>query len=647
MCGIVGIVNLRERERIPVELIRGMADTMIHRGPDSSGTFVDDRIALGHRRLEIIDLTDTGRQPMFDLTGRVGIVYNGEVYNYLELRRELEAKGHRFRSNSDTEVMLNAYLEWGIGCLDRFNGMFAFALYDTKNGCVYVARDRIGIKPLYFSLYDDRLIFASEIKGILKYQGFRTSENINALSSYLSYRYPIGEQTLFSNIKSLTPGCYLRIRGHDVTKVQYWELPVIAEREDRGEEFYQRGVRDLLAGSVRYQMRSDVPIGAYLSGGLDSSVTVALMSGFTREPVKTFTIGFDEPGYNEFAYAKQVSDRYRTDHHEITLSSSDYIDSMVKLIRYKDAPLGVPNEPALYVMSRELKKYITVVLSGEGADEIFGGYGRIFRSPYDYQRMKSPAGPSHIVNAGSDTLLRGNLEKLYGGRSFASEQEHFMFLYNYTSWEDKKHLLHHDVVAALDHDKYLDDIWATEFAKVGSLDMYDKYMWMFEKMHIVGLLHRVDMTTMATSVEARVPYIDHRLVEFAFTIPAHYKLKWKSAEDEAAAAVCNSEQISERYDIPKYILKKTFDGDLPEEVVWRKKMGFPVPVHKWLGSDFNTFAKEILLDDRAARRRLYNSENVEAALNDRTLFAEHKFGLKIWMLVNMELWHRAYMDHAN
>ena len=647
MCGIVGIVNLKHNRRVPIELIRDMADTMIHRGPDDSGTFVDDRLALGHRRLTVIDLSESGRQPMFDITGRAGIVFNGEVYNYVELRKLLETKGYRFQSQTDTEVMLNTYLEWGIKCLDRFNGMFGFAIYDRNDGTVYVARDRIGIKPLYYSLHDGTLIFASEIKAILKYPGFSASENMNALSSYLSYRYPIGEETLFANIKSLSPGCYLQVTGPDVKKIRYWELPIVAGKEDNGEDYYRNRLRELLASAVHYQMRSDVPIGAYLSGGLDSSITVALMSGFTQEPVKTFTIGFDEPGYNEFAFAKQVSDRYKTDHHEITLSSGDYIESMVKLIGYKDAPLGVPNEPALYVMSKELKKYITVVLSGEGADEIFGGYGRIFRSPYDYRRMKSLEKSGLISGKASDTLLRSNLHELYKDRQFGSEQEHFMFLYNYTSWEDKEQLLHPDVVTALDHDKYLDHIWATEFAKVASLDMYDKYMWMFEKIHIVGLLHRVDMTTMATSVEARVPYIDHRLVEFAFTIPTPYKLKWKSDADQAAASGYNSEQISERYDIPKYILKKTFEPDLPQEVVWRKKMGFPVPVHKWLGSDFNKFAKDILLDDRARRRNLYNSRNVEAALNNQGLFSEHKFGLKMWMLVNVELWHRAYMDHHN
>ena len=647
MCGIVGIINLGNNAPVPVELVRDMASTMTHRGPDGSGEFVDHRVAFGHRRLKVIDLTDAGKQPMFDVSENIGIVYNGEIYNYVELRKILEAKGYRFRSHTDTEVILNAYLEWGIRCLAELNGMFAFALYDRRDGSVYVVRDRIGIKPVYYSRHDGKLIFASEVKGILRYPAFIYSGDLTAISSYLSYRYPIGGRTMFSNIHSLSPGCYLEVRGGEVSERRYWELPVVTDKEDLGEEHYRNRIQELLSDAVRIQMRSDVPIGAYLSGGLDSSITVALMSGFTREPVKTFTIGFDEPGYNEFSYARQVAARYRTDHHEITLSSRDYVSSMIKLIRFKDAPLGVPNEPALYVMSRELKKFITVVLSGEGADEIFGGYGRIFRSPYDFLRMKALQTGANGGDPATDPLLQSNLAALYGENRFDSELEHFLFLYNYVGWEDKVRLLHPDVITALDHDRPLHDVWAPEFEKVAALDSYDKYMWLFEKMHIVGLLQRVDMTTMATSVEARVPYIDHRLVEFALSIPAQYKLKWKSEADEAAASHYNSTQISEQYDIPKYILKKSFETHLPPEVVWRKKVGFPVPVHQWLGREFNQFAREILLDDRAKRRNLYNVQNIEASLGDQKLFAEHKFGLKIWMLVNIELWHREYMDHEN
>ncbi|MFQ5453713.1 MAG: asparagine synthase (glutamine-hydrolyzing), partial [Candidatus Zixiibacteriota bacterium] len=339
MCGIVGAVNLSNKRRMREEDITRMAETMVHRGPDDSGIFVDDRIALGHRRLTIIDLSSLGRQPMIDSTGKVTIVYNGEIYNYIEIKEILLKKGYVFNSNTDTEVILNAYLEYGIECLVQFNGMFAFALYDKRNDKVFVVRDRIGIKPLYYTQRDGRLIFSSEIKGILKYPDFKTSVNLNGVSSYLSCRYPIRENTLFENISSLLPGNYLEISAEKVTRKQYWDMPVCEEKEDRGEEYYLRHVHSLLETAVKYRMRSDVPFGAYLSGGLDSSIIVAMMSKFTDEPVKTFTIGFDVKGYNEFDYARLVADRYQTNHFEITLSSKHYIDNMIKLIRYKDSPL--------------------------------------------------------------------------------------------------------------------------------------------------------------------------------------------------------------------------------------------------------------------------------------------------------------------
>lgn len=644
MCGLAGAVNLTDRGPMPSVDLERMTAGITHRGPDDSGTYIDDSIALGHRRLIIIDLTTQGRQPMFDESGQVGIVYNGEIYNYLELREELKSCGCSFRSNTDTEVVLKAYLEYGVDCLNLFNGMFAFAVYDRVNRRTFLARDRIGIKPLYYAEFDGRLLFGSEIKVILEYPGFKARANLDGVSSYLSYRYPIGDMTLFEGIRSLLPGHYLEIADGQVTRKQYWDLPVFEERPDRGEAFYIERIRALLESAVRLRMRSDVPLGAYLSGGLDSSVIVALMSRFSERPVKTFTIGFEEEGFNEFNYAAMVAEKYATDHHEILLGSGDYIDTMMELIRYKDAPLGVPNEPALHIMSRELKKHITVVLSGEGADEIFGGYGRIFRSPYDFQRLRELAGRGEASDDDAARTLRENLALKYHGRRFDSELDHFLHLYNYNSWADREQFLHGDALDRLDRDQRLRDIFGAQMAKCGRLGHYDQYLWLFEKMHILGLLHRVDMTTMATSVEARVPFVDHRLVEFALSIPIEYKLKWRSEADRRAATLLNADQISEKHDIPKYILKKSFEQDLPEEVVWRRKMGFPVPVHNWLGDRFNEFAREILLDPRTRERRLFNCEELERVLTDSSLFRQHQFGIKIWMLVNLELWFREYID---
>jgi asparagine synthase (glutamine-hydrolysing) len=647
MCGIAGIVRIDgtlavEKERI---FVRDMTDSISHRGPDDSDVYADENVALGHRRLSIIDLSEAGRQPMFDSTGRFGIVFNGEIYNYLDIKEELAAKGHCFRTRTDTEVVLNAYHEFGAGFLAKLNGMFAFAIYDRRNGNVLLARDRIGVKPLYYTVVADKLLFASEIKALLKYPLVKRNLDVLGMSSYLSYRYPIGTRTLFAGIHSLAPGHYLEVKGAEISQKKYWELPVVRSKEDLGEEYYLEKVRSILTKSVQMRLMSDVPIGAYLSGGLDSSIIVALMSQFLREPVKTFTIGFAEEGFNEFSYAKLVADRYKTDHHEIVLTADDYIQNMETLISFKDAPLGVPNEPALYVMSKELKKYITVVLSGEGADELFGGYGRIFRSPYDFARLQELGKANGVAREDVFKIMADNLHQKYGARTFANEVEHFTHLYQYTKWEDKGKLLSPELVEELDSDNGLTRVFTEEFDKLRGMDLSDKYMYLFEKHHIVGLLQRVDCTTMAASVEARTPFVDHHeLVEFAMSIPFKYKIRWKSMMHKIVASVYNSDQISERYDTPKYLLKKAFERDLPPEVVWRKKMGFPVPVQQWFGSEFIKYTKEILLDERSASRGMYNMEYLEKALGDTDVFSSHNFGLKIWMLINLELWFRKYLD---
>ncbi|MTI29644.1 asparagine synthase (glutamine-hydrolyzing), partial [Xanthovirga aplysinae] len=581
MCGITGVINISNFSQISQDTIRLMTDVISHRGPDGKGTYIDENVAFGHRRLSIIDLSEAGKQPMFDVEGNYGIVFNGEVYNFQEIKENLQSKGYKFQSNTDTEVILNAYKEFGIDCVHQFIGMFAFAIYERKTGKVTIVRDRLGIKPLYYTRHAGKVIFGSEIKSILQFPGLSVTYNYNGISSYLSYRYPIGNQTLFDDIFSLKPGYYLEIQEGKVNEKQYYELPIIREedKEDKGQDYYISRIKELLNSAVNYRMISDVPVGAYLSGGLDSSIVVALMAKNSKMPIKTFTIGFEEEGFNEFEYARMVSEMYKTEHHEFKLTASDYMKTMHQLIKFKDAPLGVANEPALHIMSRELRKYITVVLSGEGSDEIFGGYGRIFRSPLDHERLKLLEENKELSNESLYNEIKANMTSKYGDLKFSSEMDHFLHLYQYVKWEDKKEFLSKDFIEALDGDRYSNEVFEQEFEKLDGLNSYDKYMWIFEKLHIVGLLQRVDMTTMATSVEARVPFVDHRLVEFALSIPVKYKLKWKSMLHEIIGSKYNSDQISEVYDDPKFILKKAFEDELPYDVVWRKKMGFPVPVH--------------------------------------------------------------------
>lgn len=616
MCGITGVFGIDKKPKITKDLLEKMTKTLAHRGPDACGMHIGTGFALGHCRLKVIDL-EGGVQPMASSDGKVWVSYNGEIYNFKEIKGDLYDLGYRFKTDSDTEVLVRAYEEFGIDCIKRFNGMFAIALVDLEKNKFFLARDRLGIKPLYYTVKDGCIIFGSEIKAILEYPGIKREINPYGVSSYLSYRYVLGKETLFRGIFSLSPGHILTVSNSSFKIDSYWEIPIIAQKEDKGEEFYIERLRELFARAVKYRMISDVPLGAYLSGGLDSSLIVALMAELAKEPIKTFTIGFEEKGFNEFEFSRMVASRYKTDHKEILLSGSNYMDLMPKLIAFKDGPLSVPNEVSLYEMSRELKKHITVVLSGEGADELFGGYGRIFRSPFDCERME---------------LNRDNI------------QEHFLSLYNYLSSKDKKCFFQGEFNGSLNGDEKISKLFESYFERIRSLSQYDQYLWIFEKLHLVGLLHRLDMTTMATAVEARVPFVDHKLVEFGFSMPFKYKLRWKSLLHKAIATTKSINEISENYDVTKYILRKSFVDKLPEPIISRKKVGFPVPLHKWFSSTFNGYAKEILLDSKTRRRGILNIKQLEKSLSNAENFKDHKFGIKIFMLLNLELWARMYID---
>jgi asparagine synthase (glutamine-hydrolysing) len=381
-------------------------------------------------------------------------------------------------------------------------------------------------------------------------------------------------------------------------------------------------------------MIADVPIGAFLSGGVDSSIITALMSKNSQEPIKTFTIGFKDDRFNEFKYSNIIVNKFKTKHKEITLSGKNYIKTMKELIKYKDAPLSVPNEVPLYLMSKELKKSFTVVLSGEGADEIFGGYGRIFRSPYDYERIKN------IDKLGLNDVEKEKISKRfikkYLQSSFDNELKHFIGIYSYTSFNDKEKLLHKSIDLECIEKKFFDKFMGY-FNEIEDESYYNKLMYVFEKVHIVGLLHRVDTATMAASVEARVPFLDHRLVEFAFTIPVKYKLKWNSEKNESDSKTLMSDKISEIYDTPKYILKKSYEDIIPKKVLYRKKMGFPVPLSDLFGGSFNQYAKTLLLSKKAKLRNIYNIKNIEEWLDSDKVSIDHGLAMKIWMLVNIEL----------
>ena len=637
MCGIIGVFGTLPDQ----QLFTKARDLMIHRGPDDAGIYYspDEGIALGQRRLSIIDLSSAGKQPFVSDDGRFTLVFNGEIYNYQEIRSELEGS-YKFHTKTDTEVLLASYITWGEKCLEKLNGMFAFAIWDSLEECLFVARDRLGIKPLYYMLKDEVFYFASEVKSILACSAVERKLNKQALLDYLSYRYVLGSRTMFENIFSMLPGHYLQIDSNkNIDQIKYWDLPVINKKNDPGEEEVLRKTEDLVKKSLKYRMISDVPLGAYLSGGLDSSLLVAMMSEMSSEKVKTFSIAFEESGFDESVFARRVAQHCNTEHHEFKLKAGDYMSLLPEVIGYKDAPLGIPNEVAVHVLSKELKKHITVVLSGEGADELFGGYGRIFRSAHDFERLKDTTSLSYIEK---EQLVK-NLQKKYGNQKFESIEDHFLDQYTYFPFYEKKNLLNPEIFKENEEGITNKQYFQEFFEKIRGLDPSEQYMYIFQKIHLLGPLYRLDTSTMSESVEARVPFVDHELVEYISSLPLKYKMAWKSNIDEENSKVLNSNQISEEKDTTKYILRKIAEKYLPKEILNRKKLGFPVPLNNWFcGGKYSEYAKSLLLSAEARSSPLYNRKVLEEWLNCSDESSGSRRGYNIWMLINIELWMQQY-----
>lgn len=599
MCGICGFIS-KEPLNDAVERIQKMNHSLVHRGPDAGGFWIscEGRFVLGHRRLSIIDTEDRSNQPM---TGSKGsLVYNGEVYNYRELKSECS---YPFQTDSDTEVLLAGLEERGIDWLQSCNGMFAFAYYDWQSHELLLARDRLGIKPLYYYFDGSTFVFASEIKGILASGLVKTEFNEEAVDEYLGNRYVRAPYTFFKNIFQLQAGCYLTVTSDlKVSEKRYWTLPQEFNFQTQyNNDYIYSAFKDQVISAIKRRLVADVPLGTYLSGGVDSSLISAIAAMNMKEGVDTYTIGF--PELNEFEYARMVSERYGTRHHEILIRAEDYLEKMQEIIGFKDAPLGVPNEVPLAVMSKTLKKDITVVLSGEGADELMGGYGRIFRSPFTYQNTAD------------------SIPEFY---------DYFISQYEY--------------VPRAIRDKYIrlrkplrerfDELVRSEFRAHRNEENVFRY---FHDFHVKGLLQRVDTTTMYASVEARVPFLDHELLEFCYrNVPYDLKLRWRSSNDRDLARNLSASKFSEVLDTPKYLLRKMGMEYLPEEVITRKKVGFPVPLNLWM-SELRTMAETLLKDAYWLNCERLEDLIVDCKNNERS-------GQILWMFINVELFRRMYFE---
>lgn len=638
MCGIAGIYNSKlSIEKLNI-IAKQMVDDLQHRGPDGYGIKIlndhNKLTLLTHTRLSIIDLRDVASQPMSYGDKHYWITFNGEIYNFKEIRQELETLGHKFISQSDTEVILAAYQQWGLEGFNKFLGMWAIGIWDKIHDQFILSKDRLGKKPLYYSIENETLFFASEPKAIITHLQNKPVLNKKAVSDYFSYRYVLDNETFFNSIKSVPAGHHLVFKNKNLKSIKYWNLPVFKNKIDIGESAAKEKLINILESAVDLRMISDVPLGAFLSGGLDSSIIVALMAKKSSQPIKTYTIGFEEKGFNEFEYAQAVAKHCGTQHQEIVLSVDSYLDYLLPMIKIKDAPLAVPNEIALHQLSKILKKDISVVISGEGADELFGGYGRIFRSAFDYQRVLQ------YKNQKIPHDLEQNLLQKYKNLDFDSELNHFLGQYSYMHYSQKMDLFNSKFFSSLGNDPHRQSFFANYWSRLEDLELPEKFMWIFQKVHLEGLLGRLDSSTMSASVEGRSPFVDHRLIEAISALPMKYKMKWKSDHDFELAKNLSSDQISEKHDITKYLLRSTYSHLLPASISERKKVGFPVPLGEWLSGPLRNYARSRLTENNAKTKEIFNPIYVDKLLSDDS--KNHNKGLQLWMMVNVEEWMRCY-----
>lgn len=602
MCGINGIISSHSVNRLD-DRIQAMNNSLKHRGPDADQfKIVCDGVALGHRRLAILDLDFRSNQPMVLGNDEWCIVYNGEIFNYKELKKELK-QYYIFQTESDTEVLLAgiAYkgIEW---TLKNVNGMFAFAAYHSSTKQTFLGRDRFGIKPLFYTLTEDTLIFSSEVKGILNSGLVDPLFRSEAVDEYLAYRYIREPHTFFSDIFQLRSSTYMVFDEKLCSEeIKYWELPRLSFVERWNEKELIVDTEDAIKKAFDRWFISDVKVGAYLSGGVDSSLTTALLALNQKRPIDTYTIGFEEKKFNEFEFAEIVAKQYQTNHHNIISSISDYMNGWDRLIYYKDAPLAVPNEIPLAKMSTILSQQIKVVISGEGADELFGGYGNIFRSAFDYSNK-------HKDN-----------------ETFCS---YFLDKYEYVNENLRHKYLDVDFNQSIRYKEKLEK----EFLNFPNEENIFRF---FHQNHIQGLLQRVDMTTMQASVEARPPFLDHELIEFVYSsIPYSIKLHWNSVESQNKAMQGGA--YSEILDTPKYILKKVSEKYLPDEVIYRRKMGFPVPLTHWY-DELRVIAVQIL-----ENADWLKEGSLEMLIND--LKCNPRAGQLLWMFMNVQKFYNMYFN---
>jgi asparagine synthase (glutamine-hydrolysing) len=625
MCGIAGIVSAQSGDRIDAETIHRMCQSIVHRGPDDEGLFVKDGTGLGMRRLSIIDVAG-GHQPVFNEDKTIWIVYNGETYNFPELRRDLESRGHRFSTHSDTEVIVHLYEEMGAECVQKLRGMFAFALYDQREKRLLLARDRFGKKPLHYALDGGRLYFGSEIKAILAVAPELAKVNQEALLQYMYFGYIPDPATAFTPIQKLPPGHLLEFEKGQIRLRKYWDLPRYSTHQPRSEEECLEELEWRLAEAVRMRLISDVPLGALLSGGTDSSTVVALMARASSSPVKTFTIGFKHDDFNESHYARIVAQRFGTDHHELILEPN-VVETVETLTRSLEEPFGDSSMLPTYYVSCMARQHVTVALAGDGGDEVFAGYDR-----YGIHARR------RIFEHVPDAVWRWYREYLYPrlpeamhGRKFAYNvslpwRERYVDGVSFLpAFEREMSLLSDEFRAQVSGIENPQNILFRYFEQAPADDPVSQMLYVDTKTYMTAdILTKVDRMSMAASLEVRAPILDHVFVEWATGLPPEWKLRGRKQ---------------------KYILTKLAERvGVPKEALYRRKQGFALPLVHWIRNELKDLLMTVLLEPRTMQRGYFNPEGV------RRLLEEHFSGRRvhsqrIWRLLMFEMWHRNFLEN--
>lgn len=623
MCGITGYFKSEERLLSKDSLIEA-TNSIRHRGPDDAGYYEDENVGLGHRRLSIIDLSSAGHQPMTSASGRYIIAYNGEIYNYLELKQELQSKGFQFRSLSDTEVVVNGFEYWGSAIFEKLNGIFAISIWDQAEKKLILARDRMGVKPLYYWNENDLLLFGSEIKTILSYDIVKRKINIQSFHEFLYYGYALGENTMFSGIKKILPGQYLEISKDKVVTKSFWSINNINTISQNGikESTAISQTKSLLESAVSRQLVSDVPVGVFLSGGIDSSAITAFASKHYAGKLKSYSAGFDfDGGHNELPLASKIAKKFGTQHHELMIQGKDITDIIKKMIHHHDEPFSDAANIPLYLMTQHVKNDCKVVLQGDGGDELFAGYPRYhIMSKYNQYKfifttlnaVKSLI-PSKYVRNKTERfypLFKNDQSKIRFAK-FLTEEREGMPEELFTENIQKNFLQTNPFKRYEEVSKELDFL----------SDNVQKLLWLDTKIILPDqFLEKVDKSTMANGVEVRVPFLDNDLASFALALPSELKVK---------------------NGVKKYLLKKALDGILPNEVLYGPKKGFGVPYQNWLKGPLKSFMEEIFNDPKIIQLNIFDYKVLNIRIEEHCS-GKRDWGFLLWKMMNLCLWLEMY-----